>query len=317
MSNIRQSFINQFNEYFDELCESPDTIYRKDVYIPYKNGTYEKDLATALLDISFNVTKANCDNLLPIPNPPEFNQQLRIQGISPIDGQSTMYAYIFWNMSLGFACIAFTGTVSLSEWKSDVQYEQVAPTQLNGYQDGILVHQGFYNIYLSIRNQLWSWWNQNSTCITTLFITGHSLGGALSTICSFDFADALSPIISMNKDIKCVVPKDEIYFPIHYSFAAPRSGNTGYVQVFNERIPTSIRVNNTEDIVPQLPPAAWINGPILKKLGLFWDGWIYEQTGGNIPFTVSLGSIANNHIQAYHDYLPECAQVAPCHIDNN
>ena len=54
-----------------------------------------------------------------------------------------------------------------------------------------------------MRNTLWNWIGENK--ITTLFITGHSLGGALSTICAFDFAD-IKPII------------------IQYSFAAPRSG---------------------------------------------------------------------------------------------
>ena len=290
--SYRQGFINEFDDQFNQFCDSlPPITYRRAVYIPFENGVYEKRLATALLDISFNTTKANCTNVLPIPNPPKFNNQLRVEGPDPITHQQSMFAYIFWNRGLCHACISFTGTETVAEWQSNVQFEQVAPTSLNGYTSGVLVHKGFYNIYLSIRNQLWDWWNKNSW-VKTLYITGHSLGAALSTICAYDFADVFVEDDCDTESIK----------PIHYSFAAPRSGNVKYSRVFTVRMPTSLRINNTEDIIPQLPPATF-------------RGYTYEQTRGSIPFTISLGSLKQDHVEAYAFSLPECAQVADCYVE--
>jgi triacylglycerol lipase len=286
VNTLKQKFISMVIQPSNRTCaDAPPIVYTQPVYVPTTNGTYEKPLATALLDISLNTTKANCDNVLPLPNPPGFTHQLRIEGINPIDGSMTMYAYIFWNPTTGFACIAFTGTATKSEWKSDFQYQLVAPTALHGYTQDVLVHTGFYNIYLAIRDTLWAWWDQNQILIQNLFITGHSLGGALSTICAYDFAQAVVPSAL-----------------IHYSFAAPRSGNVAYAQNLIERVPGSLRINNTEDIVPQLPPATF-------------DGYTYQQTLGNVPFTVSLGNLSKDHIEAYMDYMPVCAEVAPCQRD--
>lgn len=258
--------------------------YREQVYIPTQNGVYELPLATALIDICANTSRSNCDNLLPIPNPPGFTNQYRIVGSDPISGSKLMFAYIFWNVDLGQACIAFTGTEFKSVYQSDFQYQQVPPVLLNGYESGVLVHSGFYNIYTSIRGKLWEWYNENHHWITRLYITGHSLGGALSTLCGYDFGGN---------------PNNHPLM-IHYSFGAPRSGNLEYANIFAQRVPASIRVNNTEDIVPQLPMAQI-------------EHYTYEQTIGNMPFTVSLGSTQRNHSKAYLDYLPQCANTVPCH----
>lgn len=313
-------FYGTFNQTFTNVCDNvPPIIYREPVYIPHTNGVYEKSLATALVDISFNTSRSNCTAILPIPNPPGFNNQLRIE---PLSREKLMFAYIFWNPELGSAVISFTGTEVPSEWASDLQFQQVPPIAINGYKDGVMMHKGFYDIYMSIRDQLWNWWNSNYSWVETLYITGHSLGGALSTICGYDFAESfLNNSNSRNSqtcgpnvcncesnncdcgssNCNCSEPFDPCMFPIHYSFAAPRGGNNNYANEFNKRMPTSIRVNNTEDIVPALPPSV---------IG----DYKYDQTRGNIPFTVSLGSIQDNHSKAYIDYLPECAQVAKCRV---
>lgn len=269
------------------------------VYIPYQNGVYEKNLSTALLDIAFATSKANCNNILPIPSPPGLPNQLRIEGNDPITGDKLMYAYIFWSRKSCQAVISFTGTEYISEWQSDFQYDQVPPTLLNGYQPGVLVHDGFYSIYTSIRNQLWEWWNQNYSWVKTLYITGHSLGGALSTICAYDFADVFDDCDACNSQTG---PSEVFRIPIHYSFAAPRSGNVDYANIFQQRVPTSLRINNTEDVVSQLPPATF-------------EGNTYEQTRGSVPFTKSLGSLEADHSKAYEKYMPICPEVAPCRVD--
>jgi hypothetical protein len=304
--NWENDLLNSIIGQYGLNCQTiPPVMYREAVYIPHQNGVYEQELGTALVDISYATSNANCENILPIPNPPGFTNQLRVIGNEPTNGQVLMFSYIFWNPSTGQAAISFTGTEFRSEWKSNFQFQQVPPTALNGYESGVLVHQGFYNIYLAIRDKLWNWWNDNRSWITTLYITGHSLGGALSTLCAYDFAEVFLSTGGNNsrtclKD--CNGTKDCTIknLPIHYSIGAPRSGNPTYAQVFNQRLPTSIRINNTEDLAPQLPLATY-------------SGWTYEHTAGNVPFTTSLGSLADDHNIAYNN-LPTCAEVAACHV---
>lgn len=276
IQNVKNNILNQLIIASSGYCNSIGPInYREAVYIPQNNSIYEQKLATALLDISFATTLSNCSNII-VPNPPGFTHQLQIMGIDPSTGINSMFAYIYWNDIQ--AVIAFTGTFSKGEWLDDFNYPLVPATVLNGYQSGVECHKGFYSIYTAIRSELWAWFQEH--LVLHLYITGHSLGGALSTICAYDFAD---------------------YNPIHYSFAAPRSGNVDYANIFNTRVPQSLRINNTEDIVPTLPPATF-------------RSYTYQQTGQNVPFTISLGSLSKDHSQAYMDYMPTCPVVAKCQM---
>jgi predicted lipase len=183
------------------------------------------------------------------------------------------------------ACLAFTGTFFKSEWYDDINYKLIYPDKLVGCRSQTRVHNGFYQIYLSIRCQLWEWWTKIKGDAKHLFITGHSLGGALSTLAAFDFADEV----------------DGDHFT-HYSFASPRVGNVNFAHLYDKRVPNGIRIYNTEDIVPSLPPAAWLGG-------------VYQHVctyHGSVPFTKSLGSLGSDHTTAYFD-SPMCFDNrAPC-----
>lgn len=246
-----------------QYAKTPVT-YRNVLYNPKTKGIPEYEVVIALFDISQAVNRANYTS---IDTPPGFTEQLRIQGINPISHLDTMFAYIFWNPETCRAVFAFTGTEFISEWIADLWFIPCAPNKLNGYKSNILVHTGFYEIYMSIRDKLWDWYNTHS--VHTLFITGHSLGGALSSLCAFDFG------------VPCH----------HVSFAAPRSGNIEYTQTFLERVPDSIRINNTEDIVCQLPLA-------------HTTGYIYQHTHGNINFTKTMTNIVETHTVSYNN-LPK------------
>lgn len=287
---------NPFSDYDQveqQYCESllPFTTYVGQTYIPEYNGVYELDLAKNLLSVSFASSQANCANVA-VTNPPGFNQKLRLEGPDPNDTtQTSLYGYIFWNVETGYAIISFSGTITRSQWISDFNFPLTPATKLNNYVPGVQCHEGFYKIYTSAQPLIWEWWRQYSTSISSIFITGHSLGGAISTICAYDLANIFGASTS-----------DDPVYPIHYSFAAPRSFNVIGANNFAKIIPTSLRINNTEDIVPTLPPATW-------------DNYTYEQTIGSIPFTKSLGSLIKDHVEAYAKYLPECPVVAPCLTD--
>lgn len=280
--NLPDTVINTLASKYDKPCNLQFELgYRESIYVPKNPAIYEKKLATALLDTCFMTSSANCTAILPIENPPGFTNQLQLNGIEPVSKQNLFIGYIFWNQASGQAIFSFSGTEQLIAWKADFRYHQVPPTELNGYKDGMLVHQGFYDIYSAVRNQIMCWWEENPW-VKNLFITGHSLGAALSAICAFDFAG----ITNENKKL------------IHVSFASPRLANIEFAKEFDERIPQSINVINTEDLIPAL---------VLAQL----FGYTYETLGQLTPFIKSGGSLSYNHIDSYYYNLPdepECAK---------
>jgi hypothetical protein len=278
----RNSFIIGYNDALKEYCQSlPDPSYRESVYIPSQIDIYEKNLATALLDISLATSQSYCRNIDPLPLPPGFTKDFPLYGRDPSGGKLTMFAHIFYNPDTHIACFSFTGTMNLPEWRDDFSFKLVEANVLNNYKKGVKCHKGFYGIYKSIRSLLWNWFELEKNNIEYLFITGHSLGGSLSTIAMYDFANTMPNII-------------------HYSFAAPRSGNIEYSKIFDNNNPQSLRICNTEDIVPTLPP------PVIGQN-------VYEQTLNLVSFTKNLGSLVKNHVDSYIYFMPDCFDNrAPC-----
>jgi hypothetical protein len=276
---VKNNFLKNYRLSIKEYCKNlPAIQYEHQVYRPNINGVYEYNLSKALLDISLAVTQGNCVNLLPIPNPPGFTDQKIIIGTNRNNTKKLNYCTIFNDSNNNNILIVFTGTFFMTEWVSDISYPLVPGTILNNYIRGIRVHEGFYDVYISIRSKIWNRYfeiNKNNT-VKNVYITGHSLGGALSTLCAFDFAGQIGNAML-----------------IHYAFAPPRSGNPEYAYHFNRILPTSIRVVNTEDYVPNLPPSVFISD------------YYYEQTTGEVSFTANLRSVAANHIQAYKLFLPK------------
>lgn len=246
--------------------------YRYTLQPPLVNGKYEHKVATALWDIGTAVSLSNCTDMVGIP--PPFDRFEKIA--SPKDSQ--MYAMVFSNATM--ACIAFSGTYSKQQWYSNLNIEQVEPTELLetrslSHGQNIKVHKGYYEIYKSIRNELREWWLQNSHGKSHLFITGHSLGGAMSTLCAFDFAHVYPQTASI----------------VHYSMSSPRVGNVDFAELFDEVSPRSIRVYNTEDIVVALPPTVW-NGNVYQHICA---------KRGSVAFTRTLPTLSETHIDAYED----------------
>ena len=82
-----------------------------------------------------------------------------------------------------------------------------------------------------------------------IYITGHSLGGALATIATMNIT-----LIDLEQD--------EIKNPIHlYTFASPRVGDNIFADKFNAFISKDkikcFRFANSEDIVPKVPFPVW------------------------------------------------------------
>jgi len=131
-------------------------------------------------------------------------------------------------------CVVFRGSESLYDWYYDIN---IGKHKLN---NNIMVHRGFYkqlhdtNVYNDILQEIKFLLDKNHDY--DIFITGHSLGAALSTL----FGYLLSHEIINNV--------------IVVSFASPRVGNAEWKKSFeNKSNLQHYRVTNCKDIVTALP----------------------------------------------------------------
>ena len=167
-----------------------------------------------------------------------------------------------------FAVLAFRGTenTSLRDIKTDVDAKMVR------CETGGMIHTGFRDafnhVYLDIQNAL----NKDVMKNKPLFITGHSLGGALATIA----AKNLSHVVGI---AAC------------YTYGSPRVGNDEWI----ENIKTPVyRVVNAADCVTMLPPGdeivtvfswlfrgiAWFRIPGVTGVAKFLSKWLLPNYGG-------------------------------------
>lgn len=99
----------------------------------------------------------------------------------------------------------------------------------------VQMHSGFIRAYLSVRDEVHQYIQTHST--QRYRITGHSLGGALATLCAVDLQYNFGDRIAIET----------------YSFGAPRVGNPAFVESYNRRVPDTWRVVNGWDAVVGLP----------------------------------------------------------------
>jgi hypothetical protein len=169
------------------------------------------------------------------------------QFVIPSDDNGCI-AMLFRSQSLqSVAFLAIRGTSGLFEWGIDADFSQVPYPGI----DGASVHKGFYESYQSgISNGL-KQLLASTKDIETLFITGHSLGGAL---CILAAADIFSSNIGSVPHVLVT------------TFASPRVGNPVFAQTFDSKL-TVMHIRAEDDVIPQLPLAENANGTHYEHLG--------------------------------------------------
>lgn len=137
--------------------------------------------------------------------------------------------------------------------------------------DKCYVHEGIFHIYRSCRDTILTHINKLPTYKEVL-ITGHSLGGALSTLLTLDSIHStnFSNISQVN-------------------FASPKVGDTNFKHLFQNVVTNSLRFVNIYDIIPLLPPSfSKSNKPT------------YSHTKELKTFAYDVGSLKSNHkIETY------------------
>lgn len=173
-----------------------------------------------------------------------------------LDNVSTDTQVALWRDSLRRRLVvAFRGTEQ-TRWKDLRTDLMLVPAGLNperlggDFKQEVQVHSGFLSAYDSVRNRIISliklsigYFSEDG--LETIpkwqvYVTGHSLGGALATLLALELASS--------RMAKCGVISVTMY-----NFGSPRVGNRRFAEVYNEKVKDSWRVVNHRDIIPTVP----------------------------------------------------------------
>mgnify|MGYP001095555336 CR=1 FL=1 len=144
------------------------------------------------------------------------------------------YGYVAYDSKKDRIIVAFRGTTNLQNWITNLK---TARTQF--LNTGTSVHIGFNSAYMSVRDKVLASVNEflGAHRSARIMVVGHSLGGALATLCAVD--------IALTKGIKNIES---------YTFGSPRVGNQAFADLYKNKIPSGFRVVHWRDIVPSVPP---------------------------------------------------------------
>ncbi|CAK4155594.1 unnamed protein product [Aphanomyces euteiches] len=146
--------------------------------------------------------------------------------------------------------LSFRGTGSLKNGLTDLKSRQVVLPEIDFkasqrhlakryHRRAVYVHVGFLQAYQtlqeSIRAAIAALPRPQDGLPLRLCCTGHSLGGALATLCALDMA----------------LTQDDIAVMM-YNFGSPRVGNHAFRLLFDSKVP-AFRIVNDGDVVTQMP----------------------------------------------------------------
>lgn len=182
--------------------------------------------------------------------------------------------YVGYDSRRDMIVTAFRGTLFLINWIQDLEYLKVDSDypecekasreyKAEKTKHKCMVHSGFYEDWLSVQKHV-----VNATLraladnpSASVWVTGHSLGGAMAAFGALDLA------LTLNRtDVGM------------YTFGEPRVGNLHFASFWGTWVPNGIRLVHQDDAVPHLPPrgrSVWLLTDFHHTITEVW------QTGPN------------------------------------
>ncbi len=250
----------------------------------YVNGTFDLNSSLFMANLADLAYDVNADQGLIFKFMNEHH--LKFDPLKNIYIDNNTDTGVLWSTSTGNKdlYISFRGTeLTLANLKSDF-YESLV--DFPGINMNLQVSYGFLSAWLSVKDYV-------STIVNTiqpnrLYITGHSSGAALATLCAFD--------------LKYYMPDLD---PIVYTFASPRVGDIGFSVHYDKFIDKSYRVQNKYDPIPRFPTT--YQGYRHVKDEMLIDGkdcYVNANLPDNYPW-----NIEQHKISTYIDYIQSMLQL--------
>jgi predicted lipase len=153
--------------------------------------------------------------------------------------------------------LVFKGTQQLSDWKTNLKIRLKDFTVLAD-QEAVpptgRVHRGFLDAWQSVEKQVIYYLRKWMTPDTKLWVTGHSLGGALAAVATISLETQGFKVSGL------------------YTFGQPRVADWKLVNYMNARMGDRIvRYVNNNDVVPLIPPQIipWVPTRVYGHMGQF------------------------------------------------
>ncbi|KAL6072124.1 Phospholipase A(1) DAD1, chloroplastic [Balamuthia mandrillaris] len=189
-----------------------------------------------------------CDNVPGVPT---------VRPIFHASAKDFTYGYATYNVRTNLIVVAFRGTnglptspsfnsfESVLNWATNLNYHQVNyPNNSCSSGQPCMVHRGFFESYDSVKTQARSTVGALASTYPNarILVTGHSLGGALATLCAVDL-------------VAYGVVTDPSRVSL-YTFGAPRVGNKEFAAwaLTGLNLFDTWRVVHGDDLVPHVPP---------------------------------------------------------------
>lgn len=179
------------------------------------------------------------------------------------------------------------------------------------------VHAGFYGLYtagvngLTVSDPLNSQWSQrasdsiasqigkyvnNLSNSLPLYVTGHSLGGALAALCaldiSYNFASNFSELFMYSlasPRVAAGLSADQV--------AIPTLGNQeAFLSRYQFYVPNSYAIVHAADIVPILPSASTALGPLTLSFDHVTDAFQLDGSGATATASINGGSVTSVNV---------------------
>ena len=129
--------------------------------------------------------------------------------------------------------ISFRGTENLNDWITDIK---IGWSNVFKYGQ---THSGFHNAYTVVGDELKKYLAAQDMNGKKIWVTGHSLGAALASICIADLQSLYGSQI-----MGC------------YTYGQPRTGDTVFANFIATKYANHLfRITNDTDIVTRLPPS--------------------------------------------------------------
>jgi predicted lipase len=189
-----------------------------------------------------------------------------------------LFGFVAQNNATRDVFVVFRGTQTPLDWISNFTFPHASHKWGN-------VERGFSGLYQQCSRMVLGS-VQKALNPRNLYTTGHSLGGALSSLAAADLALTGASVGT-------------------YNFASPRVGDPDFAGKFNASVAPHWRVVNTEDIVTTVPLATATIAALaphspLGFLLLLSKDLNYEHVGEPVSFTEQRGSITANHDMALY-----------------
>lgn len=247
-----------------------------DLPIPkQKDQTFNVQVARFLVDLIVRISRGVNETFI--------EPQILKNELLMYDSKKNPIFGVLWSND-SIVYIAFRGTMETQEWMQNFTYRQTSfPNDnimkqqhalfLNNSKTSPNIHSGFLEVYNNFRNDLINKLKQLNP--KQVLIGGHSLGGAIATICGLDLK-----ILGYNT--------------IVYNFASPRVGDNEFCNLVKKYNLPLYRIVNTSDVAPTFPVSVSPNFDDPE------NPFIYDHCGNAVYFTDNWKSLVNNHTLAVY-----------------